>query len=218
MEENRLSEMKPYDPKVFNELYNSVKGLKHKLANEIDHTRFGLEKSDIISWFDIKFLFVFNKYIGEMDNETLKGFIINSLKMFKNRILRVSYQEKYADNIIEITELYEYHNIIAEEGRNESYDFFLNLASSFMKKHLSEDAFEIFQIELYPPPFIISKLLELNPESPRLTKIPPQVLADYLSLGTSYKAVEYIQTLRQEIKGAIEKAKIYFQDEAIAIG
>lgn len=214
MEESRLTPMREgYDPLVFNEIYESVKGLKYKLASGISHDRFGVERADIISWFNIKFIFVFNKYYGTMSNDTLKGFIINSLKQYKNRILRVSYQDKYANNPIDIADLFEYRELIIEENSNDSYEFFLELASSYMAKHLSNDAFEVFQIELYPPPFILKRLLKLNPDSPRLNKIPPQLIADYLNLGTSQKAIDYIQNLRQEIKGAIEKAREFFKQE-----
>jgi hypothetical protein len=213
MEENRLTQMpEDYNKNLFNEIYKNVQGLKHKIASEIDHNRFGVERDDILSWLDIKFIFVFNKYSNRLDPDTLKGFIINSLKQYKNRILRVSYQSKYINNPIDIADVYEYRNIVTTED-DDSYSIFLSLASAYMEKNLSKDAFEVFQLELYPPPFILKKLMVYNPTAESINKIPPQILADYLGLGTSAKAADYIQSLRAEIKGAITKAKAYFREK-----
>ena len=77
MEEHRLTTMKEgYDEKLFNDLYEKVKPLKRKLASTISTSKLGISYDDILSWFDIKFIFVFNKYFENKEPEVLKGFII----------------------------------------------------------------------------------------------------------------------------------------------
>ena len=208
MEENRLKPMKEnYNRELFNQLFKDTEALRRKLASEIDCRRFGVEYSDIISWFNIKFIFVFNRYSGEMPNDRLKGFIINAIKNYKNKILRYSYQNKYLLNPVSFIESYEMFEGITEEyGLSETQETFLNLTHKFMKMKLSGDAYQVFDLQLTPPPFIIERMKLM--EKSNLNRIPPLLIAEFLGLGTSIAAERYINELRLEIKRATEEAKI----------
>jgi hypothetical protein len=204
MEEHRLKPMGAYDSNLFNELFKATEALRKKLASEVNCKRFGLEYSDMLSWFNIKFIFVFNKYVNEMPKERLKGFIINALRTYKNKILRYSYQNKFLNNPIELIETYELYENMQDSDYTQKQSDMLEVTYKYMKMQLSNDAFQVFDIELSPPVYILERMKDRE----KLTKIPPQLIAEYLGYGNSAAAVKYISNLRQEIKGAIKEANI----------
>lgn len=205
MEEHRLKPMKEgYDEKLFSEFYKATEGLRRKLSSEIDYRRFGIEYEDMVSWFTVKFIYVFNKYYGTMPNERLKGFIINALKTYKNRVLRYAYQAKFVDNPLEFVDSYENVDLIDESANKDSEELLEHLYL-FMKTHLTEDAFQVFDIQLNPPPFIVERLNKMGIE--KLNKIPPVLIADYLNFGTSMSAQKYVLAIRQEIREALKAIK-----------
>ncbi len=213
MEIHRLTTMRSnYDPKLFNQLYQETQSLRISLANQIDHRRFGVSKDIILSWFDDKFIFVFNKHFTDKDPGILKGFLINSLKTFKFRILRKAYTEK-AEGILSTIELEgekELINIIPISSEMDESNLFMEMVNKFMIEKLTDDAFLIFELELNPPPFIINRIKEPN------SHIPAKILAEYLDLGLSSKAIRYINELRKEIKLNTKKAKEYFNSLALS--
>ena len=216
MEEHRLTLMKEnYDEKLFNDIYEKVQPLKRKLASTISTSKLGIEYDDILSWFDIKFIFVFNKYFDTKPPEVLKGFIISSLQMFQTKILRRAYSNKNAPNsdTIDITELNNLEGLfVTHEEEDTSYDTFLNLALSFMKKHLSDDALLVLDIQLNPPLYILEKLKKLDKH--RIYKIPSNIISEYLSLGDSKKAIQYINELNREIKEVTYIEREHFSSPA----
>lgn len=214
MEEHRLTPMKKgYDEKLFNDLYRKVQPLKRKLASTISTSKLGIPYEDILSWFDIKFIFVFNKYFETKEPELLKGFIISSLTMFRTKILRRAYLERNSvhSDTIDIEGINNFENgYSTQKEEDPNYDFFLNLAMSFMKTHLSDDALLLLDIELNPPLYIIKKLRELDKK--KIDKIPTDIIADYLNLGATKKAFQYINELRQEIKEITYLAREHFNN------
>ncbi len=88
MEIHRLTPMKDgYSEVLFNKIYSETHNLRKSLANQIDPRRYGVSPDIILSWFDDKFIFVFNKHFSDKNPDILKGFIINSLKTFKYTFL-----------------------------------------------------------------------------------------------------------------------------------
>lgn len=211
MEIHRLTTMQPsYDKILFNKIYHETEGLRNSLVFQIDARRYGVTSDIIKSWFDDKFIFVFNKYYGKIDNNVLKGYIINSLKTFKYRVLRNAYTKNniYNDSI-HIEDHENLVNIIPVDDDSDSKKELLNLALSFLKKRLSKEAYTVLDIELNPPPYIATKLKSLN------TKIPAKLIAEYLDLEVDSNSIAYINGLRKEISNIIGKAKIYFNHTAI---
>jgi len=205
MEIHRLKPMKPgYDEDLFNQLYKETENLRRNLSYQIDARRYGVTTDIIKSWFDDKFIFVFNKHCGEISNNQLKGMIINSLKTFKFRILRKAYSkyniynhevylegEKALINIIPLTEEITDHEL------------FLEMALKYLKKNLCDDAFLILELDLNPPPWFMERT-SIN------TKIPAKLIAEYLDLEPSNDSVSYIRDLRNEVNYWVLEAKHHF--------
>lgn len=194
-----------YDQNLFQQLYKETKALRKKLAYEIDGRKFGVDNAEVQSCFDVKFLYIFNKYYG---NPKLKGYIINGLKMFKRRTILNSYLDK---NLLhktdDITETYDL-GYLSEEGTelfNEEQHR-LNLAKEYLKTILSEDAYLIFEIDLYPPPYILERMKNLD--QAKIPKIPTDLIAEFLGITDDISF--YIKNLRKEVKDGIEQANYYF--------
>lgn len=209
MEENRLTPMGKYDPRVFKSIYKDTEKLRKKLAYQIDHRRFGVDYQEILSWFDVKFIFVFNKYYPTTTPEELKAHIIKSLQFFKNRILRKAYSKSNIHNSMSPIEDIEMHDNFKVDIEFSDRETLLKEAMSFLRKSLSQEAYYILQIELHPPLYILRELQEKSN-----TKIPSLVIADYLGWGTSAEAVSRVDYFRKEAKAALSQARMYFQNVA----
>jgi hypothetical protein len=205
MEEHRLKTMPQYDEALFNELYAKTEGLRRKLAYEINPSRYGVDNQEIKSWFDVKFLYTFQKYHDQKSPEMLKGYLINSLRVFKMRVLKVGYNQKNElHNTIDITELYD--NSFPEPDN--SKELFLGLALEFMSKKLTQEAFFLFKLQLDPPQYITSRT--------KNNKVPPILWCKYLDLGTSSKNISFISSLLKEIQNATLEAKSYFAQKDLS--
>lgn len=208
MEENRLKPMGKYDPAVFNEIYQKTQKLKEKLASQISHQRFGLTHEDMLSWFDVKIIYIFNKYHQKHNPDVLLGHVIRGLQFFKCRVLRSAYTHKYTQTIMPILEYEDYEEALVEEdAHNSNKDLYYELVIEFMQKNLSENAFELFMVQINPTPYILKKL---NEEDLSHTKIPNRILVEYFDLSPTEEAFKYIGNLSQEIKETLVKAREHF--------
>lgn len=206
MEEHRLSQLpKNYDKELFNEIYRKTSALRRRLVSQIDHTRFGVEKEDISSWLDVKFIFTFTKYYGE-EPEILKAYIINALQFFKNRILRYSYSHKNSVNLntMDIEDAY-YNKETQFEWSPDERDFYLAKAMEFLRDKLSKEALNVLQIEINPPPYILKRI----PDKKDTTKIPSNLIGEYLGLDDLS-----IRKLKKEIKDKLVLAREHFDQIA----
>lgn len=211
MELHRLKPMQEgYDQALFNELYAKTHNLRESLIYQIDEHRFGVTKDELRSWFDDKFIFVFNKYFGTLDNKVLLGYIINSLQMFKFKVLRRSYQLNNSINLnsISMDDLSMFNTI--EDYKDENKELLFNLAMEFMKNNLSNEAWELLQIQLNPPLFIASKMK--NPD----TKIPAALVLQFLGEPNTASNRSLILSIRKEIAEVIEMAKSHFSTLELA--
>lgn len=208
MEESRLKTMPAvYDRQLFNDLYKQTNALKRKLASGIDLRRFnGIEYDDLLSWFDIKFIFVFNKYHDKVPENILLGTIINSLKMFKCRILRKAYTVQFSQSIIGMD--YVDHEIIAEEETS-YHEHYRGLLNDFMEKHLSPDALLLHDLTMNPPPYVLRRLNEL--EIDNQNKLPIDLILEYFDLSSTPNSIRFIEKLQSEIKEVIKLAKYHFR-------
>jgi hypothetical protein len=210
MEINRLTEMKEgYPIDLFNKLYKETKNLRKSLAYQIDHRRYGVSRDIIESWFDDKFMFVFNKYFTEQEPDHLKGSIINSLKFFKNRILRKAYnaEGEFYGSRITVDGEYDLLNIIPDLAEEKSENLFYDMAMQFMRSQLTDNAYILFQVQIDPPPFIMSRIQNCN------SRISNQIIAEFLDLEYSVETESYIKSLKKEINNATKNAKDFFLKE-----
>jgi hypothetical protein len=215
MEEHRLRTLDEYDEKLFNHIYQSTYNLRRKIARDINPHHFKVEYEDILSWLDIKLLYVFQKYHKTKTPDNLLGYVINSLKMYKFRILNTSYNQNNKA-IAQTMQVEDYHFF---EGCDIGYDEILNTeldtqrvltdAMNYLKDNLSEDAFFLFTIELEPPSYIVTRMAEADKHN--LSKIPTALLVEYLGLDTKSNGTTYVRSLKHEIQIAIESARDYFQ-------
>lgn len=207
LELNRLRTMpEAYDERLFNKLYSKTENLRQKLARGIDSRRFGLCHEDVVSFFDVKFIFVFSKH-HEKDEQILLGFILNSLRNFKCRILRAAYTNKFSQNITSVENLITLEDEVSHDPLPQPNN--LDKMMDYMKEHLSPNAYMVLDIKLNPPPYIL-KRINTSPDA-NLQKIPDHLILDYLDLGTSEKSYKYFDSLKKEIKNAIAYAKTHFQ-------
>ncbi len=205
MEIHRLKPMKGgYDQKLFNQLYKDTEALRNLLTYQIDARRYGVTPDIIKSWFDDKFIFVFNKYYGDITNDQLKGRIINSLKTFKFRMLRSAYAKYNINNHqVQLEGEKELINIIPLEDEVSNHELFLEMALKYLKKNLCDDAFLVLELDLNPPPFIMNRV-SVN------TKIPAKLIAEYLDLEPNRDSISYIRDLRSEVDYWTSEAKDHF--------
>jgi hypothetical protein len=207
MEIHRLKPMKDnYPEKLFNEIYEQTHKLRKKLSSQIDPRRYGVSPDIIESWFDDKFIYVFNKHFTDKDPDVLKGFIINSLQTFKFRVLRGAYSKKseYLSSVITLDGEQDFINIIPDVSTESTESIFIDLVIAFMKDKLSDDAFLVLQIQLNPPPYIINRIGKST------SYISNKLLMEFLDLGICNRNKKYISNIRKEITLQTEIAKEYF--------
>jgi hypothetical protein len=199
MENHRLTEMRSgYDEKLFNQIYQSTENLRNSLSRQINPRRYGVTDDIIKSWFDDKFVFVFNKYYGQISNDQLKAY-------FKYRVLRNAYiKSNIFNDSVYIEDNFSMINVVSLEEDRDEKDMLLNLAMGLLKKELTPDAFLILEIDLNPPPYITTRVKSYR------TKIPAKLIAEYLDLDIDCDGIRYVEELRKEVREAIKMAKTHF--------
>lgn len=213
MEIHRLGELpSDFDSKLFNKLYKETEGLRINLANRIDHRRYGVTSDIILSWFDDKFIFVFNKYMNTRDEKHLKYSLINALSLFKCRILRKAYSgesEIYSNTIslISTEDEKDIFDIIPIKEEIDNEDLFLELALSFMKRKLDEDAYLLLEVQINPPQFILDRVRSKF-------NITTKVLIEYFDLPANKESYNYIESLKKSITHYTNEAREYFKSPA----
>lgn len=211
MELHRLKPMQEgYDKALFNELYKKTQNLRESLVYQIDENRFGVTKDELRSWFDDKFIFVFNKYFGKMEPPILLGYLINSLKTFKLKILRRSYQQNNSitRNTICLDDLSMFNSI--EDNMDDNRELLFNLAMEFLQNKLSREAWELLQIQLNPPLFITSRMKSAD------AKIPGNLILQFIGEEVTPGNLAMIRDIRHEIQLAIEQAKENFRQLSLS--
>lgn len=206
MEENRWKPMQEgYDKVLFNKLFEQTKSLRKKLAVNIDKRRFGVEYDDIVSWFDTKFMYVFNKYYGEMDEDLLLGHIIKSLQFFQIRIIRSAYTLKNTQQITPVEDFMDLEEYALDNPWDTRKEEMLQGVLEFLSYTISDNAQVVLDILLNPPPYITERV------PGKTKKIPNLLIADYMGLGSSLEGEKLIRSYTREIEVGIEKAKLHFK-------
>lgn len=207
MEIHRLKPMKPDFPiGLFNQLYKETEQLRRSLVYQIDSRRYGVTKDIVHSWFDDKFLFVFNKHFQDMDRDNLKGILINSLMNFKMRILRKAYsiEGEFHNSSVSMDGEFDIINTIKVE--EEVTNGNSKLLDDYMRSNLSDNAYILFRIQMDVPPYILNRLANVN------SRITNDLLIEYLDInkGSYEKSIKYIKNLKTEINKSIKAAKVHF--------
>lgn len=190
-----------YDQELFNKLYKLCKPVIRNLVKQIDARRYNVTPDIIKSQFEDKMLFVFNKYYGKVSEEHLKANILRALSTYKLHLLKYAYNERaeFNQSISSLDELYdnskEYLDDFDETLQKEEL---LQKVHQYMKEHLSDDAYMVWQVITNPPPYVEESML-----GPRITNI---VIAEFFDLPKTRSAVRWISELRDDIQYWMERA------------
>lgn len=201
---HRLKPMQDYNAELFNKLYKNMKPLIKKLARNVDAKRFNVTPDIIQSYFCDKFLFVFNKYQAEYDEERLKATILSSLSTFKNRLLRNAYTEQaeYNQSLAKLDDLFDDSKELMDNSEEERLkEERLEMLYAYMKKNLSPDAYLIFEAQLNPPPFIAEQLKTSH------SKVSTVLLLDFFEIPRTKTNSNWISDIRKDIDYYTKKAK-----------
>jgi hypothetical protein len=207
MEASEIHRLKPmrsdYDVKLFNKLYKKLRPLVRRLASNVDPKRFNVSSDIIESYFWDKFIYVFNKY-EEYDENHMQAVLINSLKVYKNRLLRKAYTEQaeYNQNLASLEVLFDdSKELLDTSDEEEAKEEQLNALYDYMKKNLSPDGYLVFITQLDPPAYIRDLLRTDN------SKITTIMLIDFFGLKRTKANSNYISKLRKEIEEYTQKAR-----------
>lgn len=201
---HRLKTMRDdYDPRVFNRLYKICKPVIRNLVRQIDIKRFNVTADIIRDQFWDKFLFVFNKYYGTCEEEHLKARILASLATYKNKIIRKCYSEQaeYNMELRKLDDLFDDSKELEDDSEEQkAKSQMLELMYGYMKKHLSRDAYIVFEVLVTPPPYIKERMKSEG-------RITNGLLVDFFELERKKSSLKYFSELREEITYWEERAK-----------
>lgn len=200
---HRLTELKPYDEDLFNRLYKTCKPLIRKLVRGIDARRFNVSPDIINSFFWDKFLYVFNKYQEEYEEERLKATLLSSLQIFKSKLLRNAYtkQAEFNQELTSLEVLFDNNKELLDDTdetilkEEQSVKF-----HKYMKEHLTQDEYLILQIQLEPPKWFEPRMRDSH------GKLSIEHLIDYFELPRDKKSINLLSSMRKNIKRTLEKA------------
>lgn len=202
---HRVSSFGELDQARFNRYYKLCKPVIKNLTFGIDNRRFRVTPDIIQSYFWDKFLFVYNKYQAVYSDEKLKATLLSSLKTFKNKLLRRSYQERALFN----QELFSFENLF-ESGKEwlDDYDEQkekeekLDSIKEFMKENLTPDEYLLFTIQLNPPVWFANK--------PKRKFLAVNDIIEYFELPQDNHSIDMINLMKRHINRAIKLAAIKF--------
>lgn len=202
---HRLTELKPYDQDLFNQMYKTCKPLIRRLTKGVDSRRFNVSQDIIQSYFWDKFLYVFNKYQDKYDEERLKATILSSLQTFKSKLLRNAYtkQAEFNQELTSLENLFDNNRELlddSEESRikeEQSIEF-----HKYMKEHLTQDEYLVMQIQLDPPKWFEDKIKESH------GKLSILHLIDYFELPRDKTSINFFSRIRKNIQKTLEQASI----------
>ena len=203
---HRLKEMKEYDPKDFDWIYKICKPVIRNMVRQIDARRYNLTPDIIRDQFWDKVIYVFNKYYGTCTLEHLKARILSSLSTYKCKVLRGAYTEQ-AEYNMSLKKLEDLFDDSKEEPGDEEAEVqqaknqMLEMMYSYMRRHLSRDAYIIFEVLMTPPPYIKERLKK---PTERISNV---MLIEFFGLEHKKSSQKYISELREEIEFWEEIAK-----------
>lgn len=193
-----------YDVELFNKLYKNMKPLMKRLAKQVDAKRFNVTPDIILSYFSDKFIYVFNKYQAEYDEEHLKAALLSSLTTFKNRLLRNAYTEEasYNQQISNLEDLFDDSKELIDDSEESIIkEKQLKILYNYMKSNLDPDAYLIFEIQMDPPEYIKERLKTDN------SRISALLLLDFFELPRTKSNSNWIGEMRRDIEYWLNRAK-----------
>lgn len=202
---SELHRLKPmqenYDVDMFNHIYKLCKPVIRNLVRQIDSRRFNLPQDMITSYFYDKLLYIFNKYYGKVSEEHLKANILRGLTTYKNHLLKYAYNEKseFNQNLYSLDLLFDNDKECIDDNDDVIYrEEMLQKVDDYMKEHLSDNAYLVWQVVTNPPNYIEERV-----RGSRITNI---LIAEFFDLPKTRSSVKFIGELREDIRYWMEKA------------
>lgn len=125
----------------------------------------------------------------------------------------MAYTQKFSQSILHIDDLQTIESTKIWEPdfdlEDNPYQQKLVKLLEFMKLHLSDNAYMVFEIQLNPPYFIIRGMRERGIKN--MTKIPDDLVLEYLGLHPNAKSFQYLEQIKKQIKNSIGFAKCHFR-------
>lgn len=205
---HRLREFTHYDERLFNRMYRICKPVIKKLSRNIDCRRYDVTPDIIQSYFWDKFMFVYNKYQDQYEEERLKATLLSSLKTFKNKLLRSAYtgQAEFNQDLASFEDIYESGKEWIDDSEETEYKQDLSdKFNQFMQDHLTGDEYLLFRTELDPPPFFEERIKASH------GKLSILHLIDFFELPRDKKSQNMLTEMRNHIKQTLELAKTEFK-------
>lgn len=205
---HRIKEFTDYNRDQFEKLYKLCRPLVRNLSRSIDSRRFNVSQDIIQSYFWDKFLYVYNKYQHKYDEERLKATLLNSLQVFKNKLLRNAYtkQAEFNQELTSLDILFDNNKEYLDDTEDTEYKQELSdRFNQFMMDNLTPDEYLVFRIELDPPPFFTERIIQSH------GKLSILHLVDFFELPRNGKSQTILTNMRKHIKETLEKAKKEFK-------
>ena len=200
---HRLKKFDHLDEAKFNRLYKVCLPIIKKLSYNIDTRKYGVSRDILQSYFTDKFMFVYNKYQDEYDEDRLKYTLIKSLTQFRNKLLRSAYTQvgEFQSDISSFEDLYESGREWEDDSEETEYKEDLSQRfHEFMKEHLSPDEYLLFVTQLNPPPFLEEKMKSSH------GRISILALVEFFDLPRTIKSQDIISDMRTNIQYALSLA------------
>lgn len=205
---HRLKEFQHVDNDLFNKMYKICKPLINKLARSIDSRRYNVSPDIIRDYFWDKFMYVYNKYQDEYEEERLKATLISSIRTFKNKLLRNAYtqQAEFNQELTSFEQVFEAGREWEDDTEETEYKEDLSIRfNEYLQSKLTEDEYLLFRTELEPPQYLIDKKNESH------GKISVLHLIDFFELPRNKRSASYISEMRKHIKEVLENAATEFK-------
>lgn len=212
MELHRLKEMpEDYDPELFGKLYSECCPYMDKLARSINPKYYNVTEDVIRSWFDDKFIFAYCKYHNEMSDNSLKSYILKSLKQVRCNILKKAYSDRAEINVkllsTDDTENWaKYQLDVIDDEPTPVDEVLLKEVTEEIAKALDEDEYFFFKLTLNPPPSVLN---------PKQVHIPNSSWAKFLGLPEGDESDLYIDHLRYRIQLSINQVRKKYRRKTI---
>lgn len=205
---HRLKEFQHVDNDLFNKMYKICKPLINKLARSIDSRRYNVSPDIIRDYFWDKFMYVYNKYQDEYEEERLKATLISSIRTFKNKLLRNAYtqQAEFNQELTSFEQVFEAGREWEDDTEETEYKEDLSIRfNEYLQSKLTEDEYLLFRTELEPPQYLIDKKNESH------GKISVLHLIDFFELPRNKRSASYISEMRKHIKEVLENTATEFK-------
>lgn len=205
---HRLKEFQHVDNDLFNKMYKICKPLINKLARSIDSRRYNVSPDIIRDYFWDKFMYVYNKYQDEYEEERLKATLISSIRTFKNKLLRNAYtqQAEFNQELTSFEQVFEAGREWEDDTEETEYKEDLSIRfNEYLQQKLTEDEYLLFRTELEPPQYLIDKKNESH------GKISVLHLIDFFELPRNKRSASRISEMRKHIKEVLENAATEFK-------